>query len=111
MSDNQDPLTMLQKIIEAPEGVEPVQNNTDNKQDQQVQSQEEIAAQEKRIAELKDKEAAKLLEDQAKIAQTREEFSQVIDDDFAQQEEAQDGISNQEDKKKPNQITQLKRLD
>jgi hypothetical protein len=113
MSDNQDPLTMLQKIIEKPEGAEPVQNSADDKQDQQVQSQEEIAAQEKRMVELKAKEVAKSAEDEVKIAETREEFSQVIGD--ADQESTDqlpsEGDDSDQDREEIHKIAQLKRLD
>jgi hypothetical protein len=114
MSDNQDPLAVLQKMVDKQEG-EPVQSSVDDKKEQEVQAQAELVAQEKRIAELQIKEEAKLIEDQEKIAQTREEFSQVINNSnqetMDQGQSSLEGSNNDRDRKEIHQITQLKRLD
>jgi hypothetical protein len=114
MSDNQDPLAVLQKMVDKQEG-EPVQSSADDKKEQEAQAQAELVAQEKRIAELQVKEEAKLIEDQEKIAQTREEFSQVINNSnqetMGQDQSSLEGINNDRDREEIHQITQLKRLD
>jgi hypothetical protein len=111
MSNNQDPLAVLENIIGNQERVEPVKDDSAIQKNQESPTQAEIEAQEKRIAELKVKEAAVLAEDEVKIAQTREEFSEVISDSAAQQTEVQDETLDQTNKEETHPITQLKRLD
>jgi len=115
MSDNQDPLSILQNAIEKQEGAEPVQSDVDGQEEQKLQSQEEIEAREKRMADLKIMEEASLAQDQETIAQTREEFSQIIADTsqeaVAQKESSGEGNGVDTSKKENHQILQLKRLD